>query len=151
MGLRPGFVGKHTLFKWPMTRFMQDLGGVSIDRRRRGNYVQQIAEAFDHKDELALVMAPEGSRDSSGEWKSGFYHIAMMAGVPIVPAWVDHERLRGGIGEPLYPSGDYGADLAKLAAFYRKVRPDCERFARLEAMARTLAGTSGSEIDGPAA
>ena len=141
MGIPPGFIGKHTLFKWPMGGFMRDMGGISIERGRRGgNYVQQIAEAFDRADELALVIAPEGSRSGSGEWKSGFYHIAMAANVPIVPAWVDHENLRGGIGEPLWPSGDYSADLAKLASFYREKRPDCARFLALEESARMMGG-----------
>ena len=152
IGIPPGFIGKHTLFKWPMGGFMRDMGGISIDRRKRdANYVQQIADAFDRAEELALVIAPEGSRSGSGEWKSGFYHIATAANVPIIPAWVDHERMRGGIGEPLWPSGDYRADLAKLAAFYREKRPDCARFVALEATTRTVgemkAGNGGGGAD----
>lgn len=135
LGIKPGFIGKHTLFKWPMTRFMHDMGGVSVDRTRRANYVSQIAEAFAEADELALVIAPEGSRGSEGVWKSGFYHIALSAGVPIVPAWVDNAAMRGGIGEPIWPTGDYQADLARIAAFYREKRPDCARFEKLEARA----------------
>lgn len=138
LGLPPGFIGKHSLFRWPMRRFMLDMGGIPVDRARRGGYVRQVAEHFARADRLALVIAPEGSRSGSGEWRSGFYHIAMEAGVPIVPAWVDHEGLRGGIGEPLYPTGDYRADLARLAAFYRGKRPDCARFVALENSARTL-------------
>ena len=140
LGIRPSFMGKHTLFKWPMTRFMFDMGGVSVDRSRRGaNYVEQVAAEYARRDELALVIAPEGSRSGNGEWRSGFYHIAMAAGVPIVPAWVNHETMRGGIGPALIPTGDYPADLARLAAFYRSVMPECPRFIALEAQARNLA------------
>lgn len=138
LGIRPSFMGKHTLFRWPMTRFMLDMGGVPVDRRRRANYVDQVADAFARADELALVVAPEGTRRSNGEWRSGFYHIALAAGVPIVPAWVDNRAMRGGLGEPIMPTGDYRADLAQLAAFYREKLPDCPRFAELEAMTRTL-------------
>ncbi len=106
LGIRPSFMGKHTLFKWPLTRFMQDMGGVSVDRSKRGsNYVE---------------------------------HIARAAGVPIVPAWVDNRTMRGGIRRPIWPSDDLAADLKKLAAFYRSVKPDCERFVRLEEAAERL-------------
>ena len=91
----------------------------------------------DH-DDLALVIAPEGSRTFKGTWKSGFYHIAMAAGVPIVPAWVNNATMIGGLGEPIMPTGDYAADLAKIAAFYREKRPDCDRFVALEKSAQAL-------------
>jgi len=139
IGVRPSFMGKHTLFKWPLTRFMQDMGGVSVDRSKRGsNYVEQVARVFAAADELALVVAPEGSRGSDGAWRSGFWHIARAAGVPIVPAWVDNRTMRGGIGRPIWPSDDLAADLKKLAAFYRSVKPDGERFVRLEEAAERL-------------
>ncbi|KNH00913.1 Acyltransferase [Qipengyuania citrea LAMA 915] len=138
MGIRPNFIGKSSLFKWPMTRFMLDMGGVPVERSKSGNYVEQVAAAFARSDDLALVIAPEGSRTFRGEWKTGFYHIAMAAGVPIVPAWVDNATMRGGIGEAIVPTGDYAADLARLAAFYREKRPDCDRFAALENHTLTL-------------
>lgn len=131
LGLRPAFIGKHTLFKWPMTRFMHDMGGIPVDRGKTKNFVDQVVGAFEKIDELALVVAPEGSRGSDGQWRSGFYHIAVGAGVPIVPAWVDQENRRGGIGEPIWPTGDYKADLARIAAFYQAHRPDCARFEKL--------------------
>lgn len=137
-GIKPSFMGKKSLFRWPATRFMLDMGGVPVDRSKRGNYVEQVAEAFRNADDLALVIAPEGSRTFKGIWRSGFYHIAMAANVPIVPAWVNNETMQGGIGEPLYPTGDYRADLAKLAAYYRDKRPDCDRFIALERSAPTL-------------
>lgn len=131
LGLKPAFIGKHTLFRWPLARFMRDMGGIAVDRGKRANLVDQVVAEFAVRDELALVVAPEGSRGSDGTWRSGFYHIARNAGVPIVPAWVDHLRMRGGIGDPIMPSGDYRADMAKIAAFYRAKRPDCDRFDRL--------------------
>lgn len=138
LGIKPSFIGKHTLFEGLQRRFMLDMGGVPVVRDGSGGYVRSVVGAFDAADELALVVAPEGSRTSTGEWRSGFYHIALGAGVPIVPAWVDHGRMRGGMGDPIMPSGDYRADLAKIAAFYRENRPDCARFEVLEKTTRTL-------------
>ena len=148
-GIEPNFMGKHTLFKWPMTRFMLDMGGIPVDRTRRTNVTQQVAEEFARRERLALVIAAEGTRSSKGEWKSGFYHIAMAAGVPIVPAWVCNARRILGFGPPLMPTGNYGADLARLAAFMRSKLPDYDRYKVLEAQAERLLAEGGN--DGTAA
>ena len=136
--IRPSFMGKISLFRWPLRRFMFDMGGLPVDRAKRGNYVEAAIAAFAGKEEMALVVAPEGSRSSNGEWRSGFYHIALGAGVPVVPAWVNHETMLGGLGPAIMPSGNLGEDLAKIAAFYRPVMPDCDRFKVLAEQAQRL-------------
>lgn len=140
-GIQPNFMGKDTLFKWPLTKFMLDMGGIPVDRSKSANYVGQIAAEFAVRDELALVIAAEGTRSSKGEWRSGFYHIAMAAGVPIVPTWVCNERLVLGFGPPIMPTGDYAADLARIAAYMRSKLPDYDRFKVLEAQAKRLMET----------
>jgi len=136
--VKPNFMGKHTLFKGAMKNFMLDMGGIPIDRTRRANATQQVAEEFARRDELALVIAVEGTRSSDGRWKSGFYHIAQAAGVPIVPAYADNENMVIGFGPPLIPTGNYGEDLLKLAEWFRSKLPDYERFKVLEAQARAI-------------
>ncbi|MEE1876582.1 1-acyl-sn-glycerol-3-phosphate acyltransferase [Altererythrobacter litoralis] len=142
-GVEPNFMGKHTLFNGVMRNFMFDMGGIPVDRSKRANYVDQVAEAFARRDHLALVIAAEGSRTTDGSWKSGFYHIAQAANVPIVPAWVCNERKVLGFGEPVWPSGDYGADLLKIARFMRSKLPDYERFKVLEAQALRIIEEKG--------
>ncbi|KPP94801.1 lysophospholipid acyltransferase family protein [Erythrobacter sp. HL-111] len=136
--IRPNFMGKHTLFTGAMRNFMLDMGGIPVDRTKKANATQQVAEEFARRDELALVIACEGTRKSDGRWKSGFYHIAQAAGVPIVPAYADNERMIIGFGEPLVPSGNYGEDLLKLAEWFRSKLPDYERFKVMEAQARAI-------------
>jgi len=148
MGIRPSFIGKHTLFKWPMTRFMLDMGGMPIDRTSPRGYVNSVIEAVKTAERIALVVAPEGSRNSDGRWRSGFYHIALGAGVPIVPAWVNQRTRRGGLGEPIWPSGDFSADMTKIAAFYRTRMPDCPRFAVLDEQARGDADGAPGPVNG---
>jgi len=133
LGITPGFMGKHSLFRWPLARFMRDMGGVPVNRGRRGDYVEQMVRAFAQRDRLALVIAPEGTRGGTQGWRSGFYHIAHGAGVPIVPAWVCHTTRRGGVGPAIVPSGDYAADLQRIADFYRSVLPDHPRVAMITA------------------
>ena len=136
--VQPNFMGKHTLFRGIMRNFMLDMGGIPIDRTRKANAVEQISAEFDKRDELALVIAVEGTRKSDGRWRSGFYNIARAAGVPIVPAYADNDKMIIGFGEPLIPTGDYGQDLLKLAQWFRAKLPDYDRFKVLEAQARAI-------------
>lgn len=128
LGIRASYLGKHSLFRWPLRRFMLDMGGIPVDRSKRSNYVEQVVAEFARRDELALVIAPEGTRYSDGRWRSGFYHMAMGADVPIVPAWLDRRTRRAAIGSPIQPTGDYAKDLKRIADFYRAAWPDNPRF-----------------------
>ena len=132
LGIRPSYLGKHSLFRWPLNRFMLDMGGIPVDRSKSANYVEQVVAEFGRRDELALVIAPEGTRYSDGRWKSGFYHIAVGAGVPIVLAWLDRSKRRAGIGTAIWPSGDYRADIRKIAEYYRGVWPEQARFREID-------------------
>lgn len=134
----PNFMGKHTLFKGVLRKFLLDMGGLPVDRTAKTNAVDQIATEYAARDELALVIACEGTRSSDGKWKSGFYHIARAAGVPIVPACADNENMIISFGEPLVPTGNYGEDLLKLAQWFRSKLPDYERFKVMEQQARDI-------------
>lgn len=133
LGIAPSFMGKHSLFHWPMGRFMREMGGVPVIRNARHNYVEQIVTEFGERDELMLVVAPEGTRKGAPVWKSGFYHIALGAGVPIVLAWLDPLSKRGGLGPEIMPTGDYAADMARIAEFYRSVLPGHPRLSAIAA------------------
>jgi 1-acyl-sn-glycerol-3-phosphate acyltransferase len=123
-GIAPSFMGKASLFRWPLKRFMLDMGGVPVDRSTSGNYVDAMIEAFGQRNALSLVVAPEATRGDIAGWRSGFYHIALGAGVPIVCAFVHHGAMRGGLGLELMPSGDFQSDLKQIADYYRSVMPD---------------------------
>lgn len=118
LGLRTRFIAKLSLFRWPIARFMRDMGGIPVDRARKANLVDQMAEQFAAREDLLLTIAPEGSRSVSGNWKSGFYQIALKAGVPILCGWIDYDNRRGGIGPQIEPTGDYAADMAEAQRFY---------------------------------
>ena len=137
-GMEPGFLGKHTLFSGIMRNFMFDMGGVPVDRSRRANLTEQVAEAFADVERLHLVIAPEGSRTSNGEWRSGFYHMAREAGVPIIPVWVDNENRRMGFGEEIDPQASFGEVLLQIARFLRSHLPEFERYKVLERQALKL-------------
>ncbi len=123
LGLDLSFMGKASLFRWPFGGMMRQLGGVPIDRSKANNMVQAMIDEFAVRDEFMLTIAPEGTRGRAREWKSGFYHIALGAGVPMVCGMMDYKRKVAGLAEAVMPTGDYEADMAKLAAFYRTCTP----------------------------
>jgi 1-acyl-sn-glycerol-3-phosphate acyltransferase len=100
---------------------MRWLGGIPVDRSARTNLVAQVVERFADVDRLFLVIPPSGTRHKAAHWKSGFYHIARGAGVPILCTFLDYTRKVGGIGLTIMPSGDVPADMDKIRAFYEGV------------------------------
>ncbi len=121
-GVRVSFIGKHTLFRWPFEGLMRRLGGIPVRRDVRESVVEQMAAAFDAADELILVIAPEGTRGRSDHWKSGFYHIARQAGVPLLPGKIDYPAKLVTFGEPLTPTGDVPGDMDALRSFFAGAR-----------------------------
>jgi len=121
LGLEFNWLGKDTLFKRPWGGFMKWLGGVPIDRRKSGNYVDTLVREFQERENLILVMAVEGTRSRTDHWRSGFYHIAKAADVPIVPGYLDYKAKRGGLGTPIYPIGTPEEVMEQLREFYRDI------------------------------
>jgi 1-acyl-sn-glycerol-3-phosphate acyltransferase len=101
---------------------MRWLGGIPVNRSQTSGLVDQIVLRFKTSSSLVLGLAPEGTRSAVTRWKSGFYHIASGAGVPIVCAYFDFGKKEVGIGPIIHPSGDYNADLGRIMEFYAPIR-----------------------------
>lgn len=123
LGRQVRFIGKHSLFKWPLGGFMRALGGVPVDRSAPQDLVSQIVAQFGANDDFALIVAPEGTRSRTSNWKTGFYQIALRAGVPIVCAGPDYPTRRGVIGPVIRPSGNYTEDMKPAFEFFRSLSP----------------------------
>lgn len=123
LGIKAHFMGKLSLFRWPMTRFMLDMGGIPVDRSGGRNYVEAMVEEFRRRREFMLTIAPEGTRGGVKQWRSGFYYIALGAGVPLVCGMMDYGRKVGGLGPAIMPTGDYAADMARIFEFYQASQP----------------------------
>lgn len=117
------FMAKDSLFRWPMRRFMLEMGGIPVDRSARHNMVDAMVREFETRDEFMLTIAPEGSRSKSGKWKTGFYQIALAAKVPLVVGLMDYGRKTGGLATTIWPTGDYAADMAKVWDVYKDCIP----------------------------
>ena len=112
------WMAKHTMFQWPFKWLLKRLGGISVYRSEKGNIVQSLTDIFEKSKELIITIAPSGTRKKDVEWKTGFYHIACQAKVPIVLGFIDYKKKIGGIGPTFHPSGDINADMALIRAFY---------------------------------
>ncbi|WP_344695854.1 1-acyl-sn-glycerol-3-phosphate acyltransferase [Sphingomonas rosea] len=118
------YIGKASLFRWPpMARFMRAVGGIPVDRTVKNDLVAQAAAEFGKSDHMLLVIAPEGTRDPTTQWRMGFYRIALAAGVPIVCAGPDYTRKVAIFSEPIVPTGDMERDLQPAWAFFRTLKP----------------------------
>jgi 1-acyl-sn-glycerol-3-phosphate acyltransferase len=117
--LKISWMGKHRLFTPPMGWIMRAMGGMPITRHKNQNTVSAMADAFADNDDLILVVPTEGTRARAEYWKSGFYHIARAAGVPIIPSYLDYGRRRGGFGPALLPTGNLVADMDYFRGFYQ--------------------------------
>jgi 1-acyl-sn-glycerol-3-phosphate acyltransferase len=123
LGVRLSWVGKHTLFRGPAGPLMRWLGGVSLDRRRSQGFVEAMVEEFRRRERFILAIMPQGTRGRSGQtqqWKTGFYHIAQGAGVPILLVAFDYGNRVLRFGPVIEASGEL--DLAAIRARFDGVR-----------------------------
>ena len=121
LGIKLAFFGKDSIFTWPIGPVMRWLGGIPVDRSVSQDRVAESVAEFRSRDKLVLGVAPEGTRKRVEEWKTGFYHVARGAGVPIVPVGFDYARKAIVIGEPFNPTGDVDGDIRKLRGFFANV------------------------------
>lgn len=120
--LKLNWIGKRQLFEGKLTGpFFKALGGVPIDRHARKGAVSQIAQRFAEADELMLSIAPMGTRKKTDHWKSGFYHMAAEAQVPIICGFLDFKNKVGGVGPSIVPCGDMKKDMDAIRAFYNAI------------------------------
>lgn len=92
LGVRVSFIGKHTLFRWPLGGFMRWLGGIPVDRSRPEGFADTMVAEFNGRDKLWLAVAPEGTRTDGARFKSGFYRIAQASRVPVLPVYFNYRR-----------------------------------------------------------
>ncbi len=121
-GLKASFIGKRQLFNGLMGPIMRRLGGIPVDRDKTRNFVRQVAEIIHDRNEIFLIIAAEGTRSRAEYWRSGFYYMALEAGVPIGLGFIDWGRKQLGIGAYLTPTGDINADFRVIQAFYADIR-----------------------------
>jgi len=141
------WLGKHSLFRWPVAGLLKRLGGIPVDRRAPRGAIRSIADEFDRHESMWLAVAPEGTRAHTDHWKSGFYQIALAADVPCGLGFIDYPSKTLGIVEFIRFTGDQEQDLDRIRAFYagkRGLHPEQASDIRLRAPATAPTGETQS-------
>lgn len=122
LGLDASFMAKRELFAWPLGSLLRRMGGIPIERSSAQGVVEQMVERFEGRDKLWLGIAAEGTRKPVKKWKSGFWHIARAAGVPVMAVYFHYPEKTIGLGPVFELTDDAAADVARIREFYRPWR-----------------------------
>ena len=120
--LRVMWLGKDSLFRAPFGTVMRALGGVPVDRATSHDVVKQVIDEFARRERMILGLAPEGTRKPVARWRTGFYHIAHGASVPIVPVALNWGERAIQIGQAFTTTGNIDADIEQLRRRFSGVR-----------------------------
>lgn len=118
-GMDISFLAKRETFWFPLGPLLSWLGGMPIDRRSASGVVEQVAASFAANDRKWVVLAPEGTRRAVDKWRSGFWHIAKRANVPLCGVYFHYPERTIGIGPVFDLTDDADADIARIRAWYR--------------------------------
>lgn len=116
------YLGKSQLFKPPLGWLFRALGGYPVDRTKSNNLVDAVVDIFDKHERFCIALAPEGTRKKVARFKTGFYHIAKKADIPIVMVGFDYARKSILINEPFYTSEDSEQDIEQITGWYRNIK-----------------------------
>jgi 1-acyl-sn-glycerol-3-phosphate acyltransferase len=120
------FTIKKEVMVGPLGWLLSSLGAIAIDRKRvpggrKQTYTEAMISMLNERDELVIMVTPEGTRSQVKKWKSGFYNIALGAKVPIVVGYLDYKKKEAGIGPCIYPNGNMNEQIEELKTFGRTV------------------------------
>jgi len=122
IGGKPHVLMKKEWFIFPLNHLFKSIGVIPIDRKKRSSVSDQMVELFNSQTGFQLAIAPEGTRSRTTEWKTGFYYIALNAGVPITLAYIDYSKKEVGVKKIFYPTGDVKCDIEEIKNYYRDVQ-----------------------------
>jgi 1-acyl-sn-glycerol-3-phosphate acyltransferase len=97
------------------------MGAIGVDRSKGGNLVEFASNLLKEKDELVILVPAEGTRSYVEKWKTGFYHIAKNAGVPIALGYLDFDKKLAGVGPLFNPTDNIDADFKIIEDFYKDI------------------------------
>ena len=109
---------KKEWFVFPLNYFFKSIVVLPIDRKKRDLITNQMTEKFSSEKDFKLAITPEGTRSRNPKWKTGFYYIALNAGVPIVLGVIDYSKKEIGYKKIFYPTGDVKSDIDEIKNFY---------------------------------
>lgn len=120
LGRKANFLMKEFWFFFPLKYLLTSLGGIPVSRKGSGGLTRHIVDMFGSRGYMNLAVTPEGTRSVRSQWRTGFLHIALDAHVPVQLGVIDYKRKRVVIRDEFSPTGDVGADLRQVKAYYSR-------------------------------
>lgn len=118
------FAIKIEWMKFPFKGIFESVGAMGIDRSAgksgKKSAVEAMVDLFKEHNDLIICVTPEGTRKPVKKWKTGFYHVAVGAKVPIAIGILDYKNKVGLIEKFVYPSGDMEKDMREILSYYNK-------------------------------
>ncbi len=118
VGLKFRWLAKDSLFRGVMGGLMRYWGGIAVDRRASMGATRKLAQDMLAAPWCWIAITPEGTRSYRPHWKSGFYHLATTAKVPLLLVYIDYSTKVLSVVDTLTLSGDADQDMAAIAAVY---------------------------------
>jgi 1-acyl-sn-glycerol-3-phosphate acyltransferase len=123
LGLDAHFWGKDTLFLPPLGWFMKANGGIAIDRSNSAKVVDTTVAAIQASERFVLALAPEGTRKRVTQWRSGFWHVAHSAQIPICCVAFDYPSKTVRMGPTtMATEADPEAGITRIRTYYHGVQ-----------------------------
>lgn len=119
IGRETGFMMKKEWFFWPLGPIFRWMGGIAVDRGKRTSLVDQVIQIAKERKTFHLAITPEGTRKANPNWKKGFYHIAIGAGIPIMLIGIDYSKKCITATKMIYPTGDINKDMNEIKLYYK--------------------------------
>jgi 1-acyl-sn-glycerol-3-phosphate acyltransferase len=116
-GVKPNWIAKQQLFKGPLKYLFHQLGAIPVNRKSPKGFVEQIVDKLNQSTQMVITISPEGTRDKTDYWKSGFYRLAKQANVPAVVVYLDYANKKAGFSEPITMSDNIVYDVEKMKRF----------------------------------
>ncbi|MBQ7450926.1 MAG: 1-acyl-sn-glycerol-3-phosphate acyltransferase [Prevotella sp.] len=121
-GVKINFLMKKEWFFFPLGALFRRLGGIPVNRQKKGSMTDALAETAQQSEVFRLCVTPEGTRKSNPEWKKGFYYIALKAGLPILLYGEDYERKLIQCTKVVVPTGDIDREMAEIKEYFKNFK-----------------------------
>jgi 1-acyl-sn-glycerol-3-phosphate acyltransferase len=120
LGIRINWVGKKSIFKFPVGGIMRAMGGLALDRSKSG-MVDAMSKVVLRESKIRLIISPSGTRKHGQFWRSGFYYIAKQTNIVIVCGFLDYKNKVAGLGDTIHVSDSVKNDMDKIRKFYSNI------------------------------
>lgn len=122
IGRKTFFMMKKEWFFWPLGTFFRSIGGIAVNRDKKNSLVDQMTAQARTRKIFHLAITPEGTRSANGEWKKGFYYIAIKAQIPIVLVGIDYSRKCITIEKEVFPTGNIEEDMRSIKLYFTQFK-----------------------------